>query len=267
MSSWNLRDARHHFREHIWSENAKREGKMLSPKMKRLPSFILARKLFVAKAKMFLFNPPEVSFSVLCPRRWRLAPEVASSSSRASQIEKNKPSCGFWTSAHPRPASARCGHFFDQRSTASTNSSTSATRALRYAADVRFQSSAASVFAWAALWGEVRRQPSNARRGMLRGTRAVTAQGGTAVTLPPQDERLFAKVRTFATNSKRSLPSPTFIGTFSMHSFAHSPCTSLSVQAPFTACQKKIEFESYLTRPSRLHVRATWRTLATPSGW
>lgn len=90
MSSWNLRDARHHFREHIWSENAKREGKMLSPKMKRLPSFILARKLFVAKAKMFLFNPPEVSFSVLCPRRWRLAPEVASSSSRASQIEKKQ---------------------------------------------------------------------------------------------------------------------------------------------------------------------------------
>lgn len=115
-------------------------------------------KHFGAKAKMliffFFFNPPEVSFSALRRRRWRLASEVGSSSSRSSGTEKkNKASCGLLTSAHPRPASARCGHFWEQRSTACTNSSTSATRGLRCAADVRFQSSAASMFARAALSG------------------------------------------------------------------------------------------------------------------
>lgn len=83
-------------------------------------------------------------------------------------VRKKQPSCDLLTSAHPRAATAQCAHFWHP---GSTNSSTSAARRRRCAADVRFQSSAASV---CALWGEVRCQLSNARRGMQRGTTAAT---------------------------------------------------------------------------------------------
>lgn len=88
LSRWNLRDARNHFRGHIWRKNAKRAGKCFHQIRSVYRPFFSAPKPFAAKAKMLLFNPPEVSFFALRPRRWRLASEVGSSSSRASQIEK-----------------------------------------------------------------------------------------------------------------------------------------------------------------------------------
>lgn len=53
------------------------------------------------KQKCWFFNPPEVSFSALRRRRWRLASEVGSSSSRASEIEKTKQVAAYWP-AHIR---------------------------------------------------------------------------------------------------------------------------------------------------------------------
>lgn len=61
------------------------------------PLFQLPKtSLLQAKKKMLIFNPPEVSFSALCPRRWRLASEVGSSSSRASQMEKTNQVAAYW---------------------------------------------------------------------------------------------------------------------------------------------------------------------------
>lgn len=128
------------------AKNAKREGSGYRPLFQPAN----------AKIKRVFFNPPEVSFSAVCPRRWCLwLLKLAAAPVVQSQIEKKtQPSWGLLTSEHPRPASARCRHFLDQPPAASTNSSTWATGGLRCAADVRFQScAAASVFAWAALWG------------------------------------------------------------------------------------------------------------------
>lgn len=128
------------------AKNAKREGSGYRPLFQPAN----------AKIKRFFFKSPAGQFFCCVSSAVMLvAPEVGSSSSRAiTDRKKTQPSWGLLTSEHPRPASARCRHFLDQPPAASTNSSTWATRGLRCAADVRFQScAAASVFAWAALWG------------------------------------------------------------------------------------------------------------------
>lgn len=72
LSRWNLRDARQHFREHIWSQKtAKTWGKIPSPKMTRSRSFNSARKHLAAKAKIliwffFFFLNPRRSGFLLC---------------------------------------------------------------------------------------------------------------------------------------------------------------------------------------------------------